>query len=146
MNSEQKQFAPKKLPNPVSPVGLAGLRVFVAEDEPLLLMMLEDVLDELGCKVVGTAARVSDALAFIASGTFDIALLDGKLADGHIDPVIEVLVTTGVPFVVASGMATSYFSDNFVNAVVLQKPYANTMLEQALRRALAQGAVQRQPR
>ncbi len=37
---------------------LAGLRVFAVEDESLVAMQLEDMLDELGCVVVGLAMRV----------------------------------------------------------------------------------------
>src|SRR5690606_26707078 len=42
--------------------GIAGLRILVAEDEMLVAMMLEDMLDDLGCTVVGPANRVPQAL------------------------------------------------------------------------------------
>ena len=38
---------------------LAGIQVFVAEDEPILLWALEEVLEGLGCTIAGTATRVT---------------------------------------------------------------------------------------
>ena len=118
------------------PITLAGIRVFVAEDEPILLMSLEDALGELGCTVVGTAGRVKDSLAFVASTSFDVAVLDGSLSDGNIGPVIDVLVARGTPFVVASGFTSCHFSASFSTAVFLRKPYTDANLGQALLRAL----------
>ena len=118
------------------PSSLSGVRVFLAEDEPMILWALEEVLDELGCEVVGTATLVTEALAFVASHRFDVAVLDGRLADGNIDPVIDVLVARGTPFILASGLASPGFKERFSGAVALQKPYNAADLEQALARAL----------
>ena len=115
-----------------APTTLAGIRVFVAEDEPILLMGLEDALCELGCTVVGTAGRVKDSLAFVASTSFDVAVLDGSLADGNIDPVVDVLVARGTPFVVASGFTADHFPATCSTAIFLRKPYTDAMLEQAM--------------
>ena len=124
-----------QLPRP-APTTLAGIRVFVAEDEPILLMGLEDALCELGCTVVGTAGRVKDSLAFVASTSFDVAVLDGSLSDGNIGPVIDVLVARGTPVVIASGFTAAHFSASFNTAIFLRKPYTDANLGQALLRAL----------
>ena len=42
--------------------GLQGLRVLVVEDETLVAMLLEDMLGDLGCQVVGVASRVAAAV------------------------------------------------------------------------------------
>ncbi len=123
-------------PIPTPPTSLSGIRVFVAEDEPILLMALEDALGEFGCTVVGTAGRVKDSLAFLASNELDVAVLDGSLADGKIDPVVAVLVARGTPFVIASGFSPSHFSANFSGAIFLRKPYTDANLGDALLRAL----------
>ena len=151
MNSQRDRRTAKERPQqdrlpPEPTTALSGARVFIAEDEPTLLLVLEDVLGELGCKVVGTARRVAEALAFVASHPFDVAVLDGKLADGSIDPVVEMLVARGTPFVLASGLAQSDFSQGLSSAVVLQKPYTDADLRKALLLALAQGPAQRRSR
>jgi CheY-like chemotaxis protein len=119
-----------------TPTTLSGIRVFVAEDEPILLMALEDALCDLGCTVVGTAERVKDGLAFVAGNAFDVAVLDGSLADGDIDPIVDVLVSRGTPFVVASGFSQCHFSASFSTAVFLRKPYADADLGRAMLSAL----------
>jgi hypothetical protein len=41
---------------------LQGIKTLIVEDEPLVSMLVEDVLTEFGCVIVGTAASVSEAL------------------------------------------------------------------------------------
>ena len=124
------------------PATLAGVSVFVAEDEPMLVWALEEVLSDFGCRVVGTAARVAEALAFVADHAFDVAILDGKLADGSVDPVLDVLIARGTPFIIASGVASTDLTTKYAGAVVLQKPYKDADLRQALRLALARELVE----
>lgn len=116
------------------------MRVFLAEDEPILLWALEEVMTDLGCEVVGTAARISEAISFVAIHHFDVAVLDGKFADGTIDPVVAVLLARGTPVIIASGSASSECTERFGNVVSLQKPYKDAAMQQALLFALAQGA------
>ena len=42
--------------------------ILIVEDEPLIAMMLEDFLDELGHQVAGSCDNVADALDHVASG------------------------------------------------------------------------------
>ena len=122
---------------------LLGLRVFLAEDEPMLLWALEEMMSDFGCSVAGTAARVTDATAFVASHPFDVAVLDGTLRDGPIDPVVAVLAARGTPVIIASGIASLECAARFGTVVYLQKPYRDADLRQALLLALAQGQPER---
>ena len=119
------------------PATLTGVSVFVAEDEPMLVWALEEVLSDLGCQVVGTAARVTEALAFVAHHDFDVAILDGTLADGSVDPVVDVLIARGTPFIIASGVASTDVRTKYGGAVLLQKPYQDADLREALLLVLA---------
>jgi DNA-binding response OmpR family regulator len=122
---------------------LAGTRVFLAEDEPMLLWALEEALTNLGCEVVGAATRVSEALAFAACHSFDVAVLDATLADGQIDPVVAVLVARSTPVIIASGAAPADCMERFGNVVAIQKPYKDSALHQALLRVRAQTQFER---
>ena len=53
-----------------------GLTVVVVEDEPLLSMLMEDLLDEIGCTVAATAATVAAGLSAVEHLAFNIAILD----------------------------------------------------------------------
>lgn len=47
--------------SPAGAIELKGLRVLVVEDESMVSMLIEDMLHDLGCTVVGTFARFDDA-------------------------------------------------------------------------------------
>ena len=57
---------------------LKGLRILLVEDEAMVAMLIESILDDLGCLVVECAASVPAALEAINSRQFDGALLDMK--------------------------------------------------------------------
>ena len=59
---------------------LTGVRVLVVEDEAAISMLLEDMLLDFGCAVVGPAARLSTALEMAAQETFEVAILDVNVA------------------------------------------------------------------
>src|SRR5258708_8280983 len=65
-------------------LSLAGTRVFIVEDEALILFTLQDMLEELGCKVVASALRIDEALAKGGEFAFDVAILDVNVAGGRI--------------------------------------------------------------
>jgi hypothetical protein len=50
---QEELFAGKRSPDP-----LAGKRVLLVEDEALVALMLEEMLEELGCVLAGTAASL----------------------------------------------------------------------------------------
>jgi CheY-like chemotaxis protein len=83
---------------------LQGLRVLVLEDETIVLLMIEDLLDDLGCHVVGPASTVPEALALAEAGGFDAALLDLNLGRGETSyPVADMLAARHVPFAFVTG-------------------------------------------
>ena len=59
------------------------VQILIVEDEPLIAMMLEDFLDVLDKQVAGTVDSVDDALARVAEGGIDAAILDVNLRGGQ---------------------------------------------------------------
>lgn len=116
---------------------LQGLRILVVENDEMSATLLEMQLAQSGADVVGTAATVADALRLVEQAAPQIVLLDYRLANHETsDPVAEALTARGVPFVVATGMASHQLPDVFRPGVVLIKPYLTKELEAALVRAL----------
>jgi DNA-binding response OmpR family regulator len=113
----------------------AARSILIVEDEPLIAMMLEDFLDSLGHKVVGTVETVQDAQAAVAEGGFDVAILDVNLKGEHIWPVADRLTENGVPFVLATGGHIDPPPARHADAPVLAKPYTIDAIEPALARA-----------
>lgn len=97
--------------------------MFVAEDDDLILMLLEDILDELGCSISDSVAVVSDAMEHVKAGAFDVAIVDVRLRDGSIEPVADELAAMGKPFALATGYAAKTLTERYGNVPVLQKPY-----------------------
>ena len=46
----------------------AGLRILVVEDEMLIAILIEDMLQDLGCHVVGPVSRLDAALRLAPRG------------------------------------------------------------------------------
>ncbi len=112
---------------------LAGRRVLVVEDDALIAMNVADMLDALGCVVVGPAERVGEALAAVeATGVVHAAVLDMNLAGRPSFPVAEALAERRIPFVFATGYGASGVREDFRDRPVLQKPFKLRELKQAL--------------
>jgi CheY-like chemotaxis protein len=111
--------------------------ILIIEDEPLIAMMLEDFLDSLGHKVVGTCESVEEALARVTEGGFDVAIVDVHLKDGkNVWPVADQLADDGKPFVLATGGHVEPPPERHAGVPVLNKPYTIDAIEPALARAL----------
>ena len=102
---------------------LSGRRILVVEDEMRVVMMIEDMLADLGCQSVTAAATVDKALALINSQVFDVALLDMNLNGDDSHPVAEALSARGVPFVYSTGNAGQSLRDGYSDRPVLRKPF-----------------------
>ena len=115
---------------------LRGCKVLVVEDEMMIAMLIEDMLEELGCELIGPASKVERALELIASETIEIALLDVNLDGQATDAVAYELQRKGVPFVFATGYGATGVPKQHNDRAVLQKPFQKTDLATALFRAI----------
>ena len=116
---------------------LAGRRVLVVEDEPLIAMLLEDMLSDLSMEAAHTADSVSAALETVKSMQgVDGAILDMNLRGRSVEPVADALVERGIPFVFASGYGADALTRRHATAPVLAKPFRKEALEEALMTAL----------
>lgn len=112
-----------------------GMQVFVVEDEAMLAMLLEDMLAELGCILVGSAGSVGQALSKIAEGpAIDVAILDVNLGGETVFPVAEALRARRVPFVFSTGFGSCDLTERYPGAFLLTKPYPPEALAAMLAR------------
>lgn len=117
--------------------GLEGRKVLIVEDESLVAMLLETMLEDMGCMVFGTAARVEDALQMIAGDARpDAALLDVNVAGQTVYPVAEALDRRGVPLVFSTGYGQGGLAEGWGGRPTVQKPYTEAMIRDALMRVL----------
>jgi CheY-like chemotaxis protein len=118
---------------------LRGVRVFVVEDEFAVLLLVEDMLTELGCELAGAASRMPEAIHMARTAVFDAAVLDVNINGEVIDPLADVLATRKVPMVFSTGYGRGGINARWRDHPVLQKPYRLEELAAALKRALGNG-------
>jgi CheY-like chemotaxis protein len=106
--------------------------VLVVEDEMMVSMLIEDMLGDLGCKVVGPVARLDEALELAHAGEFDCAVLDVNLGGQSIFPLADVLHDKGKPFAFATGYGGAALRDVDKGTPVLQKPFRESDLARVL--------------
>ena len=115
----------------------AGRRVLIVEDESLVAMLLETILEDMGCVPVGPAATVDEGLALVADPPpIDAALLDVNVAGRQVFPIAEALKARGVPFVFSTGYGEGGLPDEWRGQPTLQKPFTEAAVRDALMTAM----------
>jgi DNA-binding response OmpR family regulator len=110
------------------PIGLAGLRVLVVEDEALLAMTMEDMLADLKCELVGPAGRIAVAVDLAGTELLDGALLDVNVGGAQVFPVAQKLHGRGIPFIFVSGYGPETLPAEWRDRPMLRKPFAGSDL------------------
>ena len=114
----------------------SGRRILVVEDEMMILLMMEEMLADLGATVTA-AATVKQALAGIDAHVFDAATLDLNLDGNESYPVADTLAAHGVPFVFSTGYSQKSLRDGYRERPVLRKPFKQRDLVETVTRLLA---------
>ena len=111
---------------------LAGLRVLVVEDEMMVSMLIEDMLADMGCLVVGPASRLDEAIELTKGAEIDCAVLDVNLGGQPIFPLADILREKGCPFAFATGYGDAGLREADRGTPVLQKPFREGDLARVL--------------
>jgi CheY-like chemotaxis protein len=115
---------------------LTGKRVLVLEDDPLIAMMIVDILEQAGCTVTGPAYDEAQALALAAERNIDVAVLDVHLGQNTTSAkVAEVLAGLEIPFIFATGYARN--CSQIRGRPAVNKPYNASEVIAALISALS---------
>jgi two-component sensor histidine kinase/DNA-binding response OmpR family regulator len=119
--------------------------ILLVEDEPLVAMMLADMLSELGHVVDGPYSRLKDAMGPARNGDIQAGILDVNLGGESIYGVADVLIARGIPFVFVTGYSADSIDRRFAEVPVLQKPIERQKLQLALS-TIAQPMAVQEPR
>lgn len=115
----------------------AGATVLLVEDNEPLGAYAALALVDHGCKVLGPAASVSEALSILDEEKPDAAVLDYKLASEETStPVLLMLEELNVPVCVISGHIRAELPPNFLMHAFLQKPFGLQDLLEVIDRLL----------
>ena len=113
----------------------------VVEDDFLISMMIEDILREQGCVVVGPFTTLADALEAADAPGVDLAILDVNLRGERVYPVAELLAQRRIPFLLVTGYGERAIPPEHPEWQAVSKPFH----ARELVRALVSSARQRHP-
>ncbi|WP_411380295.1 response regulator [Pseudomonas sp. MPB26] len=105
-----------------------GIRVLLVEDEGAIAMLIEEMLEDMGCTVVASVAQLAKALQVADAVDVDVAILDVNLAGERVFPAARVLRARNIPFLFSTGYGASGLPAEFVDCPVLHKPFAEADL------------------
>ncbi len=102
---------------------LSALRLLLVEDEFMIAMLIEDILLELGCVVVGPFGSLPEALHAAQHAVLDGAVLDVNLRGEKVYPVAEMLDARRIPFLLLSGYGSDAIPDDRPHWRACSKPF-----------------------
>jgi DNA-binding response OmpR family regulator len=120
---------------------LRGRKVLLVEDEALVAWLIEDMLIEMGCEVLGPAETLQTAMSLIEAETPEAAVLDVNLGKETSFPVAAELAARHVPFVFATGYAADSLPAPFADRPVVPKPPERKTLKAMLEAAIGHAGV-----
>jgi DNA-binding NtrC family response regulator len=112
------------------------LRILVAEDNFLIGMLLADMLALMGHDVCAVEMTEAGMVSSAAQYRPDLLIVDARLREGSGVTAVELILRTQpTPYVFVTGDPV-YVRARMPDAVILEKPFVEATLEQAIRRAL----------
>jgi CheY-like chemotaxis protein len=118
------------------PTANSSLQILVVEDESMVAMMIEDMLEDLGHKVIATSGRMPDASKLVSDASADLAILDVNLNGEETYPLADSLAARQIPFIFATGYGSSGIKAEWSGVPVLQKPFQSRELAEAINLAI----------
>ncbi len=113
--------------------------VLIVEDEPLIALDIEEMVEGLGHRVVGTARTHAEAVAMFAKARPKLVLADIQLADGSsgIEAVNEMLATAPVPVIFITAFPERLLTGERPEpAFLVTKPFSPDMVKALISQAL----------
>ena len=98
-------------------------RVLVIEDEFLIAVTVKEMLEHLGCDVIGPIATWRGAISQCATVDADAAVLSLILEGQEVYPVAAILAARNVPFGFASGTDHAHTNPGWAGRPFLSKPH-----------------------
>lgn len=107
-------------------------RIFVAEDEYLLALLLEDDLAAAGCHIVGPFTTLPAAIRAAHTQCFDGAVLDVNLHGEMVFPLADELMRSRIPFIFLTGYGVADLPRRFHEVPRIAKPHDPQVLAREL--------------
>jgi len=111
---------------------MTSASILIVEDEALIRMMLVEMVEDLGHKVVGEAGRIDEARSVAETLDYDLAILDIHLHGANVEPVAQAVRGRGRSFFFLSGYGSNGAPTGFEGTPVLDKPCTPASLKRMI--------------
>jgi len=114
-------------------------RILIIEDEAVIAMDLENLVEESGHTVVGTARTRKEAIRLAAEHKPDLVLADVQLADGSsgIDAAGEILKSSNIPVIFITAFPECLLTgERREPTYLLSKPFSHETVKATINQAL----------
>lgn len=98
----------------------------------MVAMLLEEMLQDLGCVIAASVATVARAEAAVRSTAVDVALLDLNLAGETTVEFARALSRQPIPIVFSTGYGSNGVPADLRDRPILAKPFEPCDLKQAI--------------
>jgi two-component system, response regulator PdtaR len=116
------------------------LRVLIVEDEPIIAMLVRDVVTSLGHLVCDIVATEADAVATALTSRPDLMIVDAGLRSGSgVSAMQTILKQRPMPHIFVTGDKRNVLR-LAPDATILEKPFFIPDLERAIDEAMAGSA------
>ena len=114
----------------------AGLKVLVVEDEGSIALLIESMLEDLGCEIVVSAGHLTEAREAAAMAGLNLAVLDVNIDGQPVFPIADILRHRRIPFIFSTGYGEQGLPASLKGHLVLSKPFTLADLKRTISAAL----------
>jgi CheY-like chemotaxis protein len=107
-------------------------RILIVEDEPLVAMILQEMVDECVTATVVVEPSVADTKKALREHV-DFAFLDVQVTNGETFEIAHMLERKRVPFVFVSGSPQNQLPSDLHTVPFVSKPFSSAQIERVLR-------------
>lgn len=111
------------LPDTSNTSQISTKRILIVEDDPLMGLLLQDMLELFGYQVAPIPTLMEDALNLINYEPFDAAILDINLRGWNSYELADELKAMNKPFLFATAYPQHTLPQAYQQCKLLQKPY-----------------------
>jgi CheY-like chemotaxis protein len=110
-------------------------QVLVLEDEPLVSLLIEEMMKEIGCCIAAIAFNIDEAMAALSSKDISLAVLDIDLGGVNSLGVARECRRLGVPVIFVTGYTIKDVPQECLDWPIVPKPFSRRQMQEALDRA-----------
>jgi hypothetical protein len=122
-------------------LSISGKRIMLMEDDDRLYSAIKDTLEDFGCEIMGSCARICGPLEMVPSSHLDAALIDlERLSVERSSAIVTGLHDRGVPVVLITYLTADNLPRALQGCARLLKPFTSQQMLSGLATVIEGGS------